>query len=95
MFHYNLHNLIDNVDILHIDIANNGDVFDYVIHKYLPKMSKNGVILFEGGSIDRDNVEWMNKYNKPKINPIIQKYIEQGYNITIYGSFPSLTIIKV
>lgn len=92
---YKLHDLIDNVDILHVDIANNGDVFQYVIDYYLPKMSKNGIVIFEGGSIDRDNVEWMNKYKKPKINDVIQKYIENGYNISIYGNFPSLTVIKV
>ena len=57
-------------------------------------MSKNGIIIFEGGNIKRDNVEWMNKYNKTKINPVIQKFKEQGYDINIFGTFPSLTLIK-
>jgi len=35
-------------------------------------MKKGGVILLEGGSLERDNTEWMVKYNKPKIRPIIR-----------------------
>jgi predicted O-methyltransferase YrrM len=92
---YELNNIIEtNIDIIHIDIANNGDVFEYAIQNYLPKLSENGIILLEGGSIERDNVEWMNKYNKPHINPVIQKYIKNNLNIQVFGSFPSITIIR-
>ena len=87
-------NLDNDIDILHIDIANNGDTLDFVINNYLNKITKTGVIIFEGGSKERDNVEWINKYNKEKINPIINKYIEKGYNIKIFGTFPSITLIK-
>ena len=71
---YEVHNIISDVDIIHIDIANNGDVFEYAIKNYLPKLSENGIMIMEGGSEQRDNVEWMIKYNKPKIQPVIQKY---------------------
>ena len=92
---YELDNIIEtNIDIIHIDIANNGDVFEYAIQNYLPKLSENGILLLEGGSIERDNVEWMNKYNKPLINPIIQKYIKNNLDIRVIGSFPSITIIR-
>jgi len=37
-------------------------------------------------------VEWMNKYNKSKIQPIIKKY-ENNFRIKNIGIFPSLTII--
>ena len=50
-------------------------------------------MLLEGGSIERDNVEWMNLYNKPKINPVIKKY-EDNLNIQIIGSFPSITVVR-
>ena len=90
-----MHEIIDNdIDILHIDIANDGDVFEFVINNYYTKLSKNGIIIFEGGNLKRDNVEWMNKYNKTKINPIIQKFKQEGYDINIFGTFPSLTLIK-
>ena len=91
---FHLYKNIDNIDIIHIDIANNGDILEFTLQYYLNKLSKNGIILFEGGSIERDNVEWMNKYNKPKINPIIKKYQDLNYNIKVFGNFPSITIIK-
>lgn len=91
---YELHKNIDNIDILHIDIANNGDVLEFVIQNYLQKLSKNGIILFEGGSHERDNVPWMNTYQKPKIEPIIKKYNSNELCIKVIGTFPSLTLIK-
>jgi predicted O-methyltransferase YrrM len=93
---FKLHNTIPDseYDLIHIDIANNGDVFEYVIENYLSKLSNNGVLLFEGGSIDRDNVEWMKKYNKTPIYPMIKKYKEKGFNIKTYGDFPSISLIR-
>ena len=92
---YELNNIVgNNIDIIHIDIANNGDVFEYAMQKYLPKLSENGVMLLEGGSIERDNVEWMNLYNKPKINPVVKKYMDNNLNIQIIGSFPSITVVR-
>lgn len=82
-----------SIDIIHIDIANNGDVYEYALKHYLPKLTDNGILLLEGGSTERDEVEWMNKYNKPKINPVLKKY-ENEYSITVIGNFPSLTIIQ-
>ena len=82
----------NSIDILHIDIANNGDVLEFAIEHYLPKLSENGILIFEGGSLDRDNVEWMLKYNKSKIQPVLEKY-SNTYNIKTIGTMPSLTII--
>ena len=82
-----------SIDILHIDIANNGDVYQFVFDNYIQKIADNGIILMEGGSEKRDNIEWMIKYNKPKIQPVLEKYKDK-YNIKVIGGFPSLTIIK-
>lgn len=93
---YKLYEIIgNNIDILHIDIANNGDVLEFVIKNYFNLMSKNGIIIFEGGSTERDNIEWMNKYNKSKIVPVIEKLNRFGYNISVLGKMPSITIIKI
>ena len=81
-----------SIDILHIDIANNGDVLEFTIEHYLPKLSKNGLLIFEGGSNERDNIEWMNIYNKPKIRPIIDKY-KNKYKFLTIGNIPSITLI--
>lgn len=92
---YELHNKLDNnIDILHVDIANNGDVLKFVMEKYYNKITENGIIIFEGGSETRDNIEWMNIYNKPKIYPIINQLKNEGYNINTFGNMPSITVIK-
>lgn len=83
----------NSIDIIHIDIANNGDVYEYSIQHYLPKLSSSGIMILEGGSKERDEVDWMNKYNKPKIYPIIEKYSKK-YNIKTFGINPSLSLIS-
>lgn len=82
-----------SIDILHIDIANNGDVYEFMFQNYVDKLKDNGIILMEGGSFQRDNIEWMIKYNKPQINPVLNKYSDKFYIKTI-GEIPSITIIK-
>lgn len=82
-----------SIDILHIDIANNGDVCEFMFQNYLDKVKDNGIVLMEGGSEERDNIEWMIKYNKSKIKPVLEKYSE-NYDIKIIGKIPSITIIK-
>tara|TARA_R110000868_G_scaffold132315_1_gene342994 strand:+ start:5904 stop:6443 length:540 start_codon:yes stop_codon:yes gene_type:complete len=81
----------DSIDILHIDIANNGETFDFAIQNYISKV--RGIMILEGGSEERDCVEWMVKYNKPKIRPILQKY-SNSVIIEVLEPFPSLTLIR-
>jgi glucosamine-phosphate N-acetyltransferase len=84
-----------NADIIHIDVANTGDTYQFAIENYLPLLKKDGVLVLEGGSKKRDEVEWMIKYNKPLINPFLQKLQERlDFSVKIIGEFPSLTIIK-
>jgi len=92
---YNVFKLHENksIDILHIDIANNGDVYEFMFQNYVDKLKDDGIILMEGGSFQRDNIEWMIKYNKPQINPVLNKYSDKFY-IKIIGEIPSITIIK-
>ncbi len=82
-----------SIDILHIDIANNGDVYEFMFQNYVDKLKDDGIILMEGGSFQRDNIEWMIKYNKPKINPVLKKW-SNTYNILTIGEIPSITLIK-
>ena len=83
----------DSIDILHIDIANNGNVYKFTIENYMSKLSKNGILILEGGSNERDDVEWMIKYKKVKINPYLES-IKNKYNFITIGKLPSITIIK-
>lgn len=94
-FYEKYQNLYNDIDILHVDIANNGDTYKFVIDNYLGKIKEDGIILLEGGSKERDEVYWMNKYNKPKINPYL-KELKKNKNICVktIGTIPSITIIK-
>ena len=64
-----------------------------MFQNYIDKLKDDGIILMEGGSEERDNIEWMIKYNKPKIKPVLDKY-SLKYDIKTIGKIPSITIIK-
>ena len=81
----------DSIDILHIDIANNGDTYEFAIENYLTKVK--GIMVLEGGSEERDNVEWMQKYEKPKIQSVLKKY-SNDVRITVLEDYPSITLIQ-
>jgi predicted O-methyltransferase YrrM len=83
----------NSIDIMHIDIANDGDVYEFAIENYMKKISDGGVMVFEGGSTERDEYDWMDKYNKRKISPYVET-IKNKYEVTVIENFPSLTIIK-
>ena len=83
----------NTVDIIHIDISNCVQVYEFAIVNYLKKIKKNGLMILEGGSKKRDNVTWMKKYKKIKIQKILKKYSNNIYYKTI-EYFPSVTIIK-
>ena len=94
-FYKKIYDFKDNsIDILHIDIANNGDVYQFVFENYINKMTQNSIIILEGGSIERDNIEWMNKYNKTKIEYVLDKY-KNTYNIKTIGTIPSITLVSL
>lgn len=78
-----------NFDIIHIDISNDGEIFDFAIKNYYPLANK--LLILEGGSNERDNVGWMTKYQKPKINTYL-KTLDTTYNFEIINIFPSMTI---
>lgn len=86
----------NSVDFLHIDISNTGSIIREMVKLWTPKLRHCGLFLFEGGSIERDNIEWMKKYNKEPIrdeldsNPIIK----ENYIYGTYSDFPSLTVMK-
>ena len=83
----------NSIDIIHIDIANNGKVFKYVFENYIDKLTNEGICILEGGSNQRDNVEWMKKYNKEKIVPVINSF-KNKFDILVLEDYPSITIVK-
>jgi len=92
---FNLHlSLPDNsVDLLHIDIANNGNVYEFAFDNYIGKLTPKGIMILEGGSPERDGHDWMKRYEKPPINPLL-KQNENNFKILTFGTIPSITLIK-
>jgi len=89
---YNLNNIIDgDVDIIHIDIANDGNVYEFAVEKYMNLLSHKGILILEGGSPERDEVEWMKKYAKKPIAEYLETLTVPYHTV---GKLPSLTIIK-
>lgn len=85
----------ESIDILHVDIANNGDVAEFMFKYYMRKLKPEGVVLFEGGSEERDQVEWMRRYNKPPIFPVFKQREASGSCRTItLGEVPSVTLVQ-
>ena len=84
-----------SVCMMHVDISNTGETIRKIMAVWDAKVRPGGIILFEGGSVERDNIEWMVKYGKPPIraelknNPIIQK----SYAVKTYDMFPSVTML--
>lgn len=82
------------IELLHIDVSNTGKVVHDLLELWHPKMAPRGILMIEGGSDERDNVEWMRKYGHPSIkeeitkNPILNKYYIYG----TYFRFPSMTV---
>lgn len=87
-----VHEQWDAVDYLHVDVSNTGDTYRQVFEHWAPRVSQ--VILLEGGSRERDNVDWMLQYRKPAIVPALaglrRDYPE--WSISVLEPFPSLTV---
>ena len=89
---YNLNNIIDgNLDIIHIDIANDGHVYKFAVEKYMSLLSRKGILVLEGGTRERDEVEWMKRYEKPPIAEYLKTLTAPHRTL---GKFPSITMIK-
>lgn len=73
-------NDIEDFDILHLDISNDGDIISK-LHE--ATRDGRGQVFFEGGSEERDAQDWMLKYNKKPINDLRNLYdVLQSSSIT-------------
>ncbi len=83
----------ESVDMLHIDISHDAEALEEILPQWIHKT--NQLIIIEGGSQERDNVEWMKKYNKAPIAPWLKKFCAANHlEYTTIEPFPSLTLIK-
>jgi len=80
-----------NYDIIHIDISNDGDVYLFALKFYF-KFS-NQILILEGGSQERDKIDWMVNYDKTPISPLLKRPYFRNFFVIIIKEFPSCTII--
>lgn len=83
------------VDFLHMDISNNGDKLIKTLEVWGDKISPKGMIAFEGGSKQRDNVQWMKTFQFPSIREelINNPLVHMEWDIQIFNPFPSMTLL--
>ena len=83
------------IEFLHIDISNTGETIKKIMELWHPKIGGRAIVIIEGGSEERDNVEWMVKYNKPSIKKEIEtnEIINRYYMYGTYLRFPSMTVL--
>ena len=83
------------VDFLHMDISNNGDKLIKTLEVWGNKISEDGMIAFEGGSEERDEVEWMVKYGFTSIRDTLinNSFVSNNWDMQIFTMFPSMTLL--
>ncbi len=88
----NLTKGLANAQVVHIDLSNDGDIYERILTSDL---NKDLTLILEGGSQDRDENTWIKKYNARPIHPVLQKFSrEKRFEISIINAFPSITIIE-
>lgn len=85
---------LPGIDLLHIDIANDGDTYLHFLKFYYQLLAPGGIALLEGGSEERDNYWWMKAFNKSPIRPVLEEWRQAGIQFHVIEAFPSLTIVR-
>jgi len=85
-----------SIDMLHIDVSNDGGIVEFTALLFLPLLRRGGLLLYEGGSKDRDNINWMQQYRKPSIFNAISLILSEGkYELLeFFDKFPSITVLR-
>ncbi len=84
-----------SVDFLHADISNDGERLEQIFEIWPRKLSAGGVIVLEGGSKERDAIEWMTKFQKKPIRDFYETpAFKDHFEHFVFDPFPSITICK-
>ena len=88
-----IENALKNNDLIHIDLSNEGNLFNRILSA---NFKKGSIIILEGGSIQRDEETWIKKYGAKEIYPVIKEFqeIRNDITISVIDAFPSVTIIQ-
>lgn len=82
------------VDILHVDLSNEGGILEQIVPVWIDKVRQ--LIIIEGGSRQRDQVDWMINYKKAPIKKWLEDFCRERGDIQYLTiePFPSVTLIK-
>lgn len=79
-----------SVDILHVDISNDGEKLEKIIPQWIDKV--NQLIIIEGGSEEHDNLEWMIKFKKMPIRSWLEEFSRKRGDIEYFTIEPFLSV---
>jgi len=85
------------VDFCHIDVSNTGHTIQWCCDRFAKHINTGGLLLFEGGSQERDEVQWMQDYNKQSIRLALLTVFRNSSDWELfvqYSQFPSLTVLR-
>ena len=82
----------DEVDYLHVDISNDGQIFGWMFDEWAPKVAQ--IMIFEGGAAERDRVPWMIDYNRVPIGEALdeRRRRQTDWQIVVPRPCPSVTL---
>jgi hypothetical protein len=85
---------VEETDILHVDISNNGDTIEQLFLQWNEKVNK--LIIFEGGGLARDEIDWMVKFQKTAISPVLSQLSNkfQKWQFVTLDVYPSITLCR-
>jgi len=84
-----------SVTFLHVDLSNTGEVVRRIMAQWDEKVQIGGLICFEGGTEERDQVGWIKKYGKEPMQRELEtnSIITSRYVMGTYLKFPGLTTL--
>ena len=81
------------IDILHVDLHNEGEILAKIIPRWIDKTRQ--FIIIEGGSLERDQIDSMIKYNMVPIRKWLEDFSHSGeIEYFTIEPFPSVTLIR-
>ena len=84
-----------SIDFLHIDVSNDGGTLERCVESWHPKIRLNGTLVMEGGSAERDQIDWMVKFSKKPIESFLtSSWFKEHFQATTVQPFPSLTLAR-
>ena len=86
--------LYDTIDILHVDISNDGEKLEQIIPPWIDKVRQ--LIIIAGGSTEHDQLPWITHFNKMPMRQWLKNFHRRYKDVECLTlqPFPSITLIR-